>query len=187
MPPSIRTIGGPQLQAKLEQLKTFRGKRQTGAAFRAGVAIVRESARQEAPSGDRIIGPRKRDQGKIKQAIISYGSKRRGANVEPAAFARVNVLKGRIKAPHAHLVHDGTKERRPKRGKFLVFPAELGRGLGRNRQGLFSLVFARRAAGMRANPFFRRGVDKSSSQALEVTIRGVQTVIERLAEGKATD
>lgn len=185
--PSIQTIGGPELQRRFGLLVTFRDRSATRAAFREGSGIVRDAVRSEAPEQRRIIGPRKANQGSLKQAIVSFGSKRRGAKTEPAAYERVNIITGRIIAPHGHLVEFGTRERRPKRGKFLTFAAEIGRGLGRNRQGLFARVFAKRVAGTRPNAFHARGLAKSSSEALTITLRGVQEVIERLAEGKSSD
>lgn len=185
--PSIRTIGGPELQSRLELLKTFRDRNATRAAFRAGAAVVREGVRSEAPQRRRLLEPRRAGFGSLKQAVISFGSKRRGQKTEPAAFTRVNILKGRVRAPQGHLVEFGMKARRPKSKRFMSFIGEVGRGLGRRGQSLFARVFTKRTAAIRPNPFFERGTNKSSAEALSVTVAGVRRAIENLAEGKGAE
>ena len=172
--PSIQVIGGAQLDRKLIEIAKTMRRRETRAAFRRGAAVVREAVRGETPQ----------DKGKLRQSVISFGSKRTGAAAEPAAFARVNILKGRVRAPHGHLVHFGTQIRRPKRGKVLVFEGELGRGLGARGKRLTGLVFTRRAASLKPNPFFERGVVKSQNQAVTNVVTDLKNIIERTAAGK---
>lgn len=124
--------------------------------FRAKAGKIRDAVRRTAP----------RKKGILRRAVISFASRRRGARSDVAAFARVNVLSGRIKAPHGHLVEFGTKDRRPKRGKFLTFYTRRG-----------GWVRAKVVRGMKPNPYFRRGVDVAGPAALNEALREIGDLI----------
>lgn len=126
--------------------------------FRIAAGKLRDSARRSAP----------RASGTLRRSIISFASRRRGKRADAAAFARVNVLSGRIKAPHGHLVEFGTKDRRPKRGKFLTFYTRRG-----------GWVRAKVVRGMKPNPYFRRGVDVAGPAALNEALKEIGDLIVR--------
>ena len=122
--------------------------------FRKAAGKIRDRARANAP----------KKSGLLKRSIVSFASKRRGKRAEPAAWARVNVLKGRTQAQHGHLVEFGTKERRPKPGhRFLKFYDKRSR----------KTIFTKRVAAMPAQPFFGPAVRQVGPSALEQAVREV--------------
>lgn len=124
--------------------------------FRTAAGKLRDAVRSSAPRKD----------GTLRRAVISFASRRRGKRADAAAYARVNVISGRITAPHGHLVAFGTKDRRPKRGKFLVFYSK--------RHGW---VRKRVVRGMKPNPYFRRGVDSAGPSALNQALNDIAALI----------
>ena len=124
--------------------------------FRIAAGKIRDAVRSNAPRRD----------GRLRRAIISFASRRRGRRADAAAYARVNVISGRITAPHGHLVAFGTKDRRPKRGKFLVFYAKR-----------YGWVKKRMVRGMKPNPYFRRGVETAGPSALNQALADIAALI----------
>lgn len=159
---SIVVIGKEKLLAVLQGLATDLQSDEVRAGFRKSAALIRDKARAEAPGYS----------GLLRRAIISFASKKRGKKAEPAAWTRVNVLSGRVKAPHAHLVEFGTKARTPKKKRFMKFTGALGFGIG-----VGYTVFAKRVARVRPNPFFKRAVDRSDGEALNVAIEAIKAKI----------
>lgn len=155
----IVVLGKEKLLTALQGLATDLQSDEVRAGFRKSAALIRDKARAEAPSYG----------GTLRRAIVSFASKRRGKRAEPAAWTRVNVLSGRVKAPHAHLVEFGTKARTPKKRRFMKFQGALGFGIGVN-----YTVFAKRVARVRPNPYFKRAVERSDSAALNVAVEAIK-------------
>lgn len=158
----IIVIGKEQLAAALQGLAGDLQSADVRTGFQRAAALIRDKARGEAPSY----------KGTLRRAIVSFASKKRGKRAEPAAWARVNVLSGRIKAPHGHLVEFGTKARRPKKKRYMKFEGALGFGIGVN-----YTVFAKRVAAVRPNPYFERAVERSDSAALNVAVEAIKKKI----------
>lgn len=158
----IVVIGKDQLKAALQGLAGDLQSADVRTGFQRAAALIRDKARGEAPSY----------KGTLRRAIVSFASRRRGKRAEPAAWARVNVLSGRVKAPHGHLVEFGTKPRRPKKRRYMKFEGALGFGIG-----VTYTVFTKRVAAIRPNPYFKRAVERSDSAALNVAIEAIRKKI----------
>lgn len=135
--------------------------------FLVAARKVRDRAKANVPRGPT---------GNLRKAIIARPGRRR-KDYPPAAVALVNLFKGAVRAPHGHLVHDGTKQRRPKRGRFLKFADNRNFGLKGWKTG--DMVFVRMARPMPANPFFRRAVESAGPMALDAATRELQRLLEK--------
>lgn len=150
----MRIVGLDALERDFRRLTEAMSTPEVKQVFRKAASKIRDRARANAP----------KKSGLLKRSIISFASKKRGKRAEPAAWARVNVLKGRVQAPHGHLVEFGTKERRPKPGRrFLKFYDKRTR----------RTIFTRRVAAMPAKPFFAPAVRQSGPSALQQAVREV--------------
>lgn len=166
---AITVIGTKALHADLARLAGMVTSPQARRLFRAGAAIIRDQARAEAPRGKASDGST--SPGLLRRSIISFAGRRSRRGEEQAAFSRVNVLKGRIKAPHGHLVEFGTSDRVPRRARFMTLKV---RGKWRR---------AKRVRGVRPDPFFARSVTIAGPRALEAVTLGMKKLAD--AGGKA--
>lgn len=162
---AITVIGTKAFHADLARLAGMVTSSEARRLFRAGAAIIRDQARTEAPRGKASEGST--SPGLLRRAIISFGGRRSRLVEKQTAFARVNVLKGRVKAPHGHLVEFGTSDRVPRRSTYMTL--KVRRKWRR----------AKRVRGVRPNPFFERSVTIAGPRALEAVTRGMK----KLADG----
>jgi len=92
--------GGSNVQRELVRITKVLFGTEIQKVFLAGARVVAAAARHRAPKRS----------GLLKKAISANGvSPRMVATRGPAAFAKANIKRGRVKAPHAHLVEGGTK------------------------------------------------------------------------------
>jgi HK97 gp10 family phage protein len=160
----IQVLGVRNLDRDFDRLKGIASSTETRRAFRAGAAVLRDAARTEAPRGTKRGGSR--NPGLLKRAIVSFLGRRRRKGEDIVSFARVNVLKGRVRAPHAHLIEFGTSERRAKSAKFMTFRI--------NGQ----VVRRRTVRGVTANPYFERAVSRSGGRVLDAVTASLRKQIE---------
>lgn len=160
----IRVLGAASLDRDFERLKGIATTTETRRAFRAGSAVMRDAVRQEQPRGTTRRGSK--HPGLLKRATINFLGRRRRKGEEITAFARVNVRKGRVKAPHGHLVAFGTSERRPKSAKFMTFRLN------------GAVVRAKKVRGVTANPYFERGVSRRGGRVLDAVTASLRKQIE---------
>jgi HK97 gp10 family phage protein len=129
-------------------------------ALRDAAKLIRDAARKEAPRG------RKRDgslsPGLLQRSIVSFLVKRKTQS--QVAYVRVNVLSGRSKAPHGHLIEFGTSVR-TWGGKLMRFRFKS------------KWKSARQIAGVKANAYFARAVRTTGNQALELVLSRVNSVL----------
>ena len=143
---SVRLEGEAEFHAAVERMirATKPGKMEP--IIFSAVQITSRVSRKEAP-----VGPT----GSLKKAVRTKRLRRRFGKPAPAISAI-----DRKKAPHAHLVHDGTDERIGRRGRYR------GKRFGR----------------MTANPFHARAWDKTRGKALS----HIEKKVKKLVEGAAT-
>lgn len=161
---SIQVLGVKALGRDFERLAKVATTTETRRAFRAGAGVIRDEARRQAPRGRSKDGAKQ--PGQLRRSIVSFLGRRTRKGEDVVSFARVNVLKGRVKAPHGHLVEFGTAERRPKTAKFMIF-----------RYG-GKVIRARKVRGMRANPYFARAVSGAGDRALQMVTESLKKQIE---------
>ncbi len=161
---SIVVIGKEQLLAALAAMADDLQSPDVRAGFARAAALIRDRARANAPKRG----------GWLRRAIVSFAGRRKGRRVEPAAYARVNILSGRSKAPHGHFVEFGTVARRPKKKRFMKFSGALGIGIGVGFD-----VFAKKVARMRPKPFFQKAVQTNDERALTVAVEAIRKRIEK--------
>lgn len=173
---NVTVTGDIEFRRRLVVIAQRLDGKEIGQVYLTAARVVRDEAKRLVPVSEygtfsrlsRKDGGIKKGStsvpGTLKKSIIAYG-RSGNSGLHPAAWARVNIYKGAVKAHHAHLVHEGTRERRPKNGKKLVF---LGKG--------GNWVFAKRVAPMRKNPFFtlaisnvgQRAIDEAGRKAVEI-------------------
>lgn len=161
----IQVLGIRNLDRDFDRLKGIATTTETRRAFRAGAGVMRDAARAEAPRGTKRGGSK--NPGLLKRAIISFLGRRRRKGEEISSFARVNIRKGRVRAPHGHLIEFGTGQRRPKNAKFMAFSFNGG------------LVRARTAQGVTANSYFQRAVSRSGGKVLDAVTASLRKQIEK--------
>ncbi len=161
---SIQVLGVKALGQDFERLKRVATTSETRRAFRAGAGVVRDEARRQAPRGRTKDGSKR--PGQLRRSIVSFLGRRRRNGEDVVSFARVNVLKGRVRAPHGHLVEFGTGERRPKTARFMTF-----------RYG-GKIIRARKVRGVQANAFFSRAVGVAGDRALQMVTGSLKKQIE---------
>lgn len=161
---AIQVLGVKALGRDFERLAKVATTTETRRAFRAGAGVIRDEARKQAPRGRSKDGAKQ--PGQLRRAIVSFLGRRVRKGEDVISFARVNVLAGRIKAPHGHLVEFGTSERKPKRGRFMTFRAG------------GKVIRAKRVRGMRANPFFARALGVAGGRALQMVAESLKKQIE---------
>jgi len=115
-----------------------------------GARIVRRESRRRAPKGPT---------GNLRKAHRAKRGKKRD-RLFRTAFAAVD----RKKAPHAHLVHDGTGPRTPRKARVLY-----DKGTG--------TPFGRSAAPMPANPFFSDAVQATMGEVTRTVTSGMARLI----------
>lgn len=157
---AISVLGTKALQADFRRLAGMVTSAQARKLFREGAAIVRDQVRAEAPRGSASDGAT--SPGQLRRAIISFAGRRTRRGEEQSAFARVNIFKGRVRAPHGHLVEFGTADRIPRQSRFMTFKS---RGQWRR---------AKRVRGVRPNPYFERGVSIAGPRALNHAAAGLK-------------
>lgn len=163
---SIQVLGVKALSQEFERLKRIATTTETRRAFRAGSGAIRDEARRQAPRGRAKDGAKQ--PGLLRRAIVSFLGRRARKGEDVVSFARVNIRKGRIRAPHGHLVEFGTGERRPKTAKFMVF-----------RYG-GKVVRAKKVRGVAANAYFSRAVSVAGGRALQI----VTGILKKQIEGR---
>ncbi len=159
----IQVLGIRNLDQDFDRLKGIATTTETRRAFRAGSGVMRDAIRSEQPRGTKRGGSK--SPGLLKRATVNFLGRRRRKGEDISAFVRVNVLKGRVRAPHGHLVEFGTSERRAK-GKFMTFRI--------NGQ----VVRRRTVRGVPANPAFKRGVTRSGGRVLDAVTASLRKQIE---------
>jgi len=160
----IQVLGVRNLDRDFDRLKGIATTTETRRAFRAGSGVMRDAIRSEQPRGTKRGGSR--NPGLLKRATINFLGRRRRKGEDITAFVRVNVLKGRVRAPHGHLVEFGTGERRAKSAKFMTF------------SGNGQIIRRRTVRGVPANPAFKRGVSRSGGRVLDAVTASLRKQIE---------
>lgn len=125
------------------------------AGFTAAAQTIAAQARRNVSGRGRGAG--EGTSARLRGAIKSRAASRASRDLYggPAAYAWVAVLRGSNRAPAAHLAEFGSRNRRAKNGKFLVFER-----YGRK-------IFARRVADQAGTHFFGRAVRSAGAAALE--------------------
>lgn len=164
---AIQVQGVRELSARLLAMVEGLEKPEAHRVFLVAARKVRDRAKANVPRGKT---------GNLRKAIVARPSRRR-KGLGPAAYALVNLFKGPARAPHGHLVEFGTKQRRPKRGRFLKFTDERNFGLKGWKTG--DTIFVRMVRPMPANPFFRRAVETGGPAALEAASKETQRLLEK--------
>lgn len=110
--------------------------------------------------------------GLLRSAIRAKSASKRARNLykSPAAYAIVGVRRGRVRAPHAHLVEFGSRGRAAK-GDKLAFRNESGQ-----------LRFAKRVEDVPATGFFAKAVQSAGPRALAAAQRAHARLIQKLAK-----
>lgn len=158
--------GDKALDRKLARLAGRDSGRARRAAAKAGITEIAKGIRSEVP-----VGPTKN----LKKSIGGRVAKAKGGPQKGVTEAKagVNVGKKRGKrAPHAHLVGLGTKERTRRKlgGKFAGVENPTAEQLG--------------TGAMPADDFVRRGFDKASGAAKAKTLGKLAKEIEKAAAKK---
>lgn len=174
-------IGLPELQDRLKAMTQQLWSQDAVSVYLAAARRIRDTARREAPVSRWPIASRiqygekgitatdkNRAPGALRQSIVAIGARRYAEQLGPAAFTLVNAFTGRNRAPHAHLVAFGTRERE-NRGRLMAFPA-----LGGARW-----IFARRVRGVQPNNFFQRAVDADAGPALAAAASAHAKLLEK--------
>lgn len=149
---------------------------------------VQRAAQAAAPIG--IAGGRTRDSksgrfqsgtkvsenpGQLRRSIVTRSVRRDRVLADgPAAFVFPRIYRGAasVRAPHAHLVAFGTKDRTPRTGKVMAFSVG-----GR-------MVFTRRARGLRPNDYMGRAIATEGQAAMdELSEKFDDLLIKNLREG----
>jgi HK97 gp10 family phage protein len=169
-------IGVKELSRKLAGLVEKLSDSETKQVFRAAGAPIRDEARRRAPAGRNVavsmLGSKRsfvRAKGNLRRSIITWVPRKAK---EPTAIVSVQVFKGQNYAPHAHLIEFGTKARRPKESKVLVFPDSSGR----------KLIFTKRAAAVRPQPFFQPAVAAKSQASLDAAADKTAALLQRFID-----
>lgn len=154
--------GAPGLLKQLAEDAALLDRVSARKAFREGAKIIALDARGKAP----------RDSGTLQRSLIWFIAKRAGSRAgarKIESFAWVNVLKGRVKAPHALIVEKGRRAVEPRKKRALKF--EIGR----------IAVYARRARSVPATRFFERAVAGSGHRALSHIVARLERIIAGVA------
>jgi HK97 gp10 family phage protein len=179
--------GLARLRAQLEAMTQSLFSEEVAQVYLAAARKLRDAARRQAPVSTWPVisrwtwnkktgeaeSQKRMAQGALRRAIIAYKLRSIGSKIAggPAAKAQVNILRGRERAPHGHLVEFGTRTRVAKSGRRMPFPAKGGR----------RWLFAREVKGAPANPFFSRAVQMAGQSALDAAALAVQKIIEKSA------
>lgn len=159
----VQFTGADTLSLRLQKIETSLRSEESQRVFMAIARAARDAAKSRAP-----VGPT----GHLKKSIVAVGVSRTWVyRLGPAAFTRVNLFKGTVRAPHAHLVEFGTKERTPKNKKVMRFQSN-GRW-----------VTAKRVKPMPATRFFRKSVDAVLPFAVNLALAAVDRLIAQKARG----
>lgn len=173
----VEVIGAPEFKAKLSLIAVRLTGDEAGRVFLVAARVVRDEAKQEAPRsqypafsrlgrrGGSLHAGSTSQPGTLKKSIVAFRSR---SKTDPAAWSRVNVFKGSVKARHGHLVHSGTKARIPKSSKRMIFLGQGGR-----------FIAVKRVAPMPANPFFQRAIGNVGDRALDQATQAMQRLIEK--------
>lgn len=105
---SIKIFGIPELKKALGEVSGVLLDADVRRGFLAAAGIVRDKERERAPKGRKLEGDK--DPGLLRRSIISFLSAKKGSR-QTAAWTRVNVRSGRVKAPHGAWVAFGTGTR----------------------------------------------------------------------------
>lgn len=108
MPGSIKIFGVREVKERLGDAGEVLLDADVRRGFLAASGVIRDKERELAPKGRKLEGDK--DPGLLRRSIISFLSAKRGSR-QTAAWTRVNILRGRVKAPHGHWVAFGTKPR----------------------------------------------------------------------------
>jgi HK97 gp10 family phage protein len=168
VPNPITVEGLEDLERKVRQMMAAIHDEDSYRILGYAAENIRDEARHQAPVGNHLAFSRLKrnsaggitggvtwEPGRLRRSIVSYKGKRSIGT--PAAFARVNVFKGNVRAPHGHLVEFGTKVRRPRNAKWMTFLSPSGS----------RWIRAKQVKAMPANPFFERAVKLRGPSALD--------------------
>mgnify|MGYP000991020184 CR=1 FL=1 len=140
----IQLIGYIQLDQKFEKLKKVSEQPDARLIFGRRAQELRDAIRAEEPT----------DKGTLAKATVSFAT-RRG---EAAAFVKVNIFQGQVKARHGLYIAFGTRDHGPKFAKAMSFDSAGNQ------------VYTRRVRGVRPNPFFQRGLQNAGARVtLEIS------------------
>lgn len=152
----ITVVGANQTIRDLARMAALLDRASARAVFREAAAMVRDEARNQAPRGS----------GTLKRSIISFLGKRKGGRSrELSSYARVNVLSGRVKAPHGLLVERGRGAVLPKNKKVLAM--RIGR----------RVIFTRRAGPTVPNNYWERAVARTERRVVEFVLGGLSRIV----------
>lgn len=163
-----RVIGVGELNAAFQRVASSLSNPELRKAYLVAGRKIRDVAKLNAPRG-RFS----REPGSLRKALQTFASRGLKHRERIAAITWVRVTKGSKKAPHAHLVEEGTTgPRSPKHGAFLVF---------RNQQGQW--IRKRRVAAMPASRFFRRAVESRGPSALQEALEATSQQVDKAYRG----
>lgn len=171
---SLQIQGLAELRAKLLKISEGVSGPEAAAIFLKAADTIRKDAAGRAPvlrypererNGVRWV------RGDLKRSIVSFLGKPQGTDPR-SAYARVNIFRGRDRAPHGHLVEFGVKARSAEKGRMLAFP------------GTGGPVFIRRVAAIPPHPFFRPAVEGVGPAALETAAAEMQALVDKRMEGR---
>jgi hypothetical protein len=178
---AVEVSGVGDLLRELQRIAAGQKTEDAQRIYTAAAGQIAREARRQAPIGDHPAFTRRKadgsrgaaaNPGALRRAIQSRGSSKRARDLfgAPAAYVSVNVRRGKNRAPHAHLVEFGSRNRAPKSGQLLAFLGSAGQQ-----------VFARRVADVAPNPFFARAVKAAGPRALAAAVRAHERLIAKLA------
>lgn len=160
---SITIIGGERLAAELEQLKNLVTTAESRKAFREGARLIAIEQRRRAPVGRKSDNDE--NPGLLRRSIVWFLGRQNKREVR--SYARVNILQGRNRAPHGHLVSFGTRVR-TWNGKFMRFKHKR------------KWKASRSVGPMPKNSYFEQGLNAAAPAALNHIVQQLK----RKAEGK---
>lgn len=154
---SIRIVGGERLDRAFAVIARETDERYAGKVIgRVTLKAARKLAKEVSHAAP--VGTTSSHPGRLKKSIVGFRAKKKTGAMIKAAITWAS-YSGPNKAPHAHLVEGGTKERKPKKGRYMSFIASNGQR-----------VFARRVKGVQATHFFERTFERSGDSILREAV-----------------
>jgi hypothetical protein len=171
-------IGLETTLAKANRLLKVTTSRDAQAITMFVAGRIRRQAQIEAPIAkigfSRLRSKVSVSPGQLRRSIVARGVRQERVTADgPAAFVLPLIYRGAEakRAPHAHLIALGTRDRRPKGGVF-GFPVAGGR-----------VVFTRHARGLKPNDYMARAVALAGPSALdELSRKFDELIVENLKE-----
>ena len=172
---SGQIIGLEQTLAKVRQVMQVLTSRDAQSVTMFAARAIRDEAKRRAPVAkvafSRVNSRVATSPGQLRRSIVSRGVSMQEVDARgPAAFVLPLIWRGSVtnRAPHAHLVALGTRDRVPKQGRVFAFPGAGGR-----------LIFTRRARGLKPNPYMEDAAEAAGPRALDELSSAMDTLLAR--------